>query len=102
MRLSGHTAIVTGGARGIGFETARRLVAAGAVTTIWDLDEEALEAARIPGLGGLLGPRVGSHDDVARAVVEKCLRRGRHQVLLPPTVRLAVLLRALLPYTVFL
>ena len=259
MRLSGRTAIVTGGARGIGFETARRLVAAGAIITLWDLDEEALEAARarlvraapnhedgvftcrvdvadqtelevglsravsemgridilvnnagtlsegpfhkqaaeaqqrlidvnfssvvhltrlvlpimhehgsghvvniasasstlgvpdlavyaatkwavwglteslrheaenagrreirfssvhpnyvatglfegarIPGLGGILVPRVGSHDDVAKAIVEKCLRRGRRQVLLPPTVRLAVLLRALLPYPVFL
>lgn len=259
MRLPGRTAIITGGARGIGFETARRLVAAGVVITLWDLDEEALEAARaqlvrsapdhedgvytcrvdvadqadlelgvsravsemgsidilvnnagtlsggpfheqpaeaqqrlidvnlssvvhltrlvlpvmhehggghvvniasasstlgvpdlavytatkwavwglteslrheaenaghreirfssvhpnyvttglfegarIPGLGGLLVPRVASHDDVAHAVVEKCLRRGRRQVLLPPTVRLAVLLRALLPYPVFL
>lgn len=258
-QLPGRTAVVTGGARGIGFETARRLVAAGVVTTLWDLDEEALEAARaqlvrsapdhedgvytcrvdvaeqaelelgvsraisemgridilvnnagtlsggpfhdqpaeaqqrlidvnfssvvhltrlvlpimhehgrghvvniasasstlgvpdlavytatkwavwglteslrheaenaghreirfssvhpnyvttglfegarIPGLGGLLVPRVGSHDDVARAVVEKCLRRGRRQVLIPSTVRLAVLLRALLPYPVFL
>lgn len=60
------------------------------------------EGARIPGLGGFLVPLVGSHDEVARAVVEKCLRRGRRQVLLPGTVRLAVLLRALLPYPGFL
>jgi all-trans-retinol dehydrogenase (NAD+) len=60
------------------------------------------EGARIPGLGGLLVPRVGSHDDVARAIVEKCLIRGRRQVLIPGTVRLAVLLRALLPYPAFL
>jgi all-trans-retinol dehydrogenase (NAD+) len=60
------------------------------------------EGARIPGLGGLLVPRVGSHDEVARAIVEKCLIRGRRQVLIPGTVRLAVLLRALLPYPAFL
>lgn len=60
------------------------------------------EGARIPGLGGLLVPRVRTHDDVARAVVEKCLKRGRRQVMIPPSVRTAVLLRALLPYPLFL
>lgn len=60
------------------------------------------EGAGIPGLGGLLVPRIRSHDEVARAVVEKCLRRGRRQVFIPRGVRLAVLLRGLLPYPLFL
>jgi all-trans-retinol dehydrogenase (NAD+) len=60
------------------------------------------EGARIPGVGGILFPRVGSHDEVARVVVEKCLVRGRRQVLMPPSVRFAILLRALLPYPLFL
>ena len=41
-KLNGKTALVTGGARGIGFETTRRLVAAGVTSTIWDLDAEGL------------------------------------------------------------
>jgi NAD(P)-dependent dehydrogenase (short-subunit alcohol dehydrogenase family) len=40
--LSGRTAIVTGGAQGIGRDVAERLVASGAKVAIWDLDEEAL------------------------------------------------------------
>lgn len=45
-RLEGKTAIVTGGARGIGFAVARRLVREGVAVTIWDLDESALLEAR--------------------------------------------------------
>ena len=60
------------------------------------------EGARIPGLGGILVPQVASHDHVARAVVEKCLVRRRQQVLMPSSVRFAILLRALLPYPLFL
>jgi 3-oxoacyl-[acyl-carrier protein] reductase len=38
--LEGRCAIVTGGARGIGFAVVERLVASGAKVSIWDLDEE--------------------------------------------------------------
>ena len=38
--LGGQRAVVTGGARGIGFAIAARLVAAGADVTLWDLDAE--------------------------------------------------------------
>jgi short-subunit dehydrogenase len=60
------------------------------------------EGARIPGLGGLIVPRVHSHDEVAEAAVEKCLKRRRRQVMIPPGVRIAVLLRGILPYPLFL
>lgn len=46
MKLAGRRAVVTGGARGIGFYTARRLLQAGCAVALWDRDEEALEAAR--------------------------------------------------------
>jgi NAD(P)-dependent dehydrogenase (short-subunit alcohol dehydrogenase family) len=44
--LAGRTAIVTGGAQGIGLAVARRFVASGAKVCLFDLDEAALEAAR--------------------------------------------------------
>lgn len=44
--LSGQTAIVTGGARGIGFAIAQRLIASGARVSVWDIDPEVLAAAR--------------------------------------------------------
>jgi NAD(P)-dependent dehydrogenase (short-subunit alcohol dehydrogenase family) len=43
--LRGKVALVTGGARGIGFETARTLVARGAAVVIADLEPEAAQAA---------------------------------------------------------
>ncbi len=40
-----RTAVVTGGAAGIGFAVAQRFVAGGAVVALWDRDETALAAA---------------------------------------------------------
>lgn len=43
--LHGRTAVVTGGARGIGFAVARRLLDSGARVAIWDSDEPTARAA---------------------------------------------------------
>jgi NAD(P)-dependent dehydrogenase (short-subunit alcohol dehydrogenase family) len=43
--LNGKVALVTGAARGIGFETARALIARGASVTVLDLDEESARQA---------------------------------------------------------
>ncbi len=43
--LEGRGAVVTGGARGIGFACAERLLASGAALSLWDRDEGALAAA---------------------------------------------------------
>src|SRR5581483_3458507 len=43
--LKGRTAIVTGGARGIGFAAAQRMLASGAAVALWDIDAEALANA---------------------------------------------------------
>ena len=46
----GRTAVVTGGARGIGYAIASRLLKSGARCALWNIDEESLRRA-IPLLG---------------------------------------------------
>jgi len=49
--FEGRTAVITGGAAGIGQAVARRLVDSGARVALWDRDPQALEAAK-----AVLGP----------------------------------------------
>jgi NAD(P)-dependent dehydrogenase (short-subunit alcohol dehydrogenase family) len=53
--LAGRTAVVTGGARGIGYACAERLASSGARVALWDVDEKALQAAAatLATLGGV-------------------------------------------------
>ena len=44
-RFSGRTAVVTGGASGLGCETAKRIVAEGGRVVIWDVNSDKLEQA---------------------------------------------------------
>ena len=47
--LKGRAAIVTGGARGIGFAIAQRMLKSGAKVVLWDMDTAAMdEAAAAP------------------------------------------------------
>ena len=43
--LTERTAIVTGGAKGIGYAAAERMVASGAAVSLWDLDAESMAGA---------------------------------------------------------
>jgi len=43
--LKNRTAIVTGGARGIGFAIAQRMLASGAAVVLWDIDAAAVDKA---------------------------------------------------------
>ncbi len=54
MDLKGKTAIVTGGAMGIGLATCKRLVKEGCVVTLWDLNEAEMAKAKteLENLGG--------------------------------------------------
>ena len=45
-RYAGRTAIVTGGASGLGREVAKRIVAEGGTVALWDLNAETLAAAK--------------------------------------------------------
>lgn len=51
--LERRVAIVTGGARGIGYAVAERLLRSGAAVSLWDVDAERLEQARgtLSGIG---------------------------------------------------
>ncbi|HVP88468.1 MAG TPA: SDR family NAD(P)-dependent oxidoreductase [Casimicrobiaceae bacterium] len=49
----GRTAVISGGAMGIGLAIAQRLVASGGRVSLWDRDNDALEKAK-----ALLGPRI--------------------------------------------
>jgi 3-oxoacyl-[acyl-carrier protein] reductase len=45
LNLAGRVAVVTGGARGIGFAAARRALTSGASVAVWDIDQDRLADA---------------------------------------------------------
>jgi NAD(P)-dependent dehydrogenase (short-subunit alcohol dehydrogenase family) len=45
-RFTGRAAIITGGASGVGFDTAKHLVAEGGSVALWDRDAQVLARAR--------------------------------------------------------
>ncbi|RZJ06625.1 MAG: SDR family NAD(P)-dependent oxidoreductase, partial [Haliea sp.] len=81
--LAGRHAVVTGGAAGLGFAIAQRLLASGASVTLWDLDSQALARA-----AGELGAGVhtvvvdvGDHASVVRAVEQTAAKSPAIDVL---------------------
>jgi 3-oxoacyl-[acyl-carrier protein] reductase len=86
MRLSGRIAIVTGGGRGIGSATAKRLASEGAVVVVVDRDLAEAEAVaseiRVSG-GGAWEHRadVSRRDEVERMVEAVVGRHGRIDIL---------------------
>ncbi len=76
--LKGKTAFVTGGARGIGAETARQLVARGANVALAGLEPELLEqrAAELGPSAAWFEADVTDHDALERAVEEALERFG--------------------------
>ncbi len=75
--LDGRVAVVTGGAQGIGFAVAERLVAGGAKVSLWDMNAELLESARaeLGEAASTVTVNIADYDAVAAAVasVEKTL-----------------------------
>jgi all-trans-retinol dehydrogenase (NAD+) len=86
MELAGRRAIVTGGARGIGLCTARRLLAEGCAVAIWDRDKAALAAAQaeLSGRGQYVAVScdVTDPEQVAAAVRETEERLGGVEILI--------------------
>ena len=86
MRLEGRVALVTGGARGIGLATAKRLVAEGARVAIADIDEEVARqaAAGIAESGGRavgIGCDVSSKPEVEAMVAQTVSQLSRLDIL---------------------
>src|ERR1039457_5826210 len=81
--LSGQTAIVTGGATGIGEAIATRLAASGATGAIVDLDLAGGERVAMAIGGGAFAIRadITKSAEVERAVSEVLARTGRIDIL---------------------
>jgi len=80
----GRTAIVTGGARGIGLACAAKITQGGGRVALWDRDPERAKqsAAALPGAVAI-AVDVTSETDIARALAET------EQVLAPPDILVA-------------
>ena len=70
--MQGRHAVITGGAAGLGFAIAQRMLASGASVTLWDRDEVALAgAAKALGAGvKTVRVDVARHDSVVQAVAQ--------------------------------
>lgn len=81
-RFAGRAAIVTGGASGLGCESAKRIVAEGGRVVLWDIDAEALEEARqLTGAEHAIAIDVADSAAVSRAAAESRERLGRIDIL---------------------
>lgn len=81
MKPEGHTALVTGGASGLGAQTARRLAAAGARVAILDLNEKL--AAEVAGeIGGIaVACDVSDANSAEQAVARAKAKLGPARIL---------------------
>lgn len=83
--FSGRVAVISGGANGIGFATAQRLVSDGATVVLWDIDDTALTRARSkfhkPDTVFTARVDVTDADDVTRAADHVTHELGKIDVL---------------------
>ena len=82
-RFSGRTAVVTGGASGLGLASARRIVAEGGCVALWDVNPEALAAARdAVGDAHIVALDVSDQAAVEAAAADTFAALGRIDVLI--------------------
>ena len=81
-RFSGRTAIVTGGASGLGLLVGKRIVAEGGRVSLWDVNASALDQARkMLGDVHTVAVNVGSHDEVVAAARQSKDALGKVDIL---------------------
>jgi 2-dehydro-3-deoxy-L-rhamnonate dehydrogenase (NAD+) len=80
--LKNRIAIVTGGARGIGFAIAQKLLASGAKIVLWDIDAGALETAvaALQGGGRVQAAAVDVTDEASIAAAVGALMRNSGKI----------------------
>ncbi|MEQ5871559.1 SDR family oxidoreductase [Sagittula sp. NFXS13] len=81
MKTEGVTAIITGGASGLGAAVARRLAQGGATPVIFDMNEAAGKALAEEVKGGFFRVDVTDEDSVAKAVDEVAQSFGSARIL---------------------
>ena len=83
--LRGRVAVITGGAQGIGYATAERMLASGASVVLWDIDAARLgqAVAALASRGPVSADRVEltEEDSVAAAAAATLARHGRIDIL---------------------
>jgi NAD(P)-dependent dehydrogenase (short-subunit alcohol dehydrogenase family) len=82
-RFKDRTAIITGGASGLGKAVAARIVAEGGVVILWDVNAELLEvAAQETGAKGVVTVDVSNANEVAQAVATSIKLLGKIDILI--------------------
>lgn len=83
-RYEGRHAVITGGASGIGFRTAERIVSEGGSVSLWDVDDGKIDAAKATLGASSHGVRldVSDPDQVEKATQETVAAFGKIDVLI--------------------
>ena len=81
--LNGQVAVITGGAQGIGFAIAKRLVASGAKVSVWDMNAELLASAKaeLGAAASTIAVNITSYEAIAAAVAEVETSLGKLDIL---------------------
>jgi NAD(P)-dependent dehydrogenase (short-subunit alcohol dehydrogenase family) len=81
-RFAGRTAIITGGASGLGKAVAKRMVAEGGKVALWDMNRETLASAKgETGASHTVALDVSDHAAVARAAADTAAALGKIDIL---------------------